>query len=328
MLDPKQIEHMDQISGLNKPQVAAMDKVVNQPPQSQTPFQDVANQAQNNPVMGAANFLSPAIGANINAVANQMDYMKNQPSGKGNLGQSFQNALGATGHLASQLPGVAINDAMSILGGKGIKQAVTHPLQTIQGIGGAIKTGAQLATKKGAANITTKAAQVATNEGKVGNWEDIAQKIRDSVKSQYGNSVEHMKAVNKLLAQEAPSKVGRQAGTAITKTPTELLNLRRQITARSGTGNIIQHLMGVKNTEDQVAGVARNIISQNVHKLAPGSIGADRAYSWWSKAKGSPAEWAARLAIGKTVGSGLKQMGIPESAATDAIITLLSGQFI
>lgn len=288
--------------------------------QSQTQFQDVANAAQNNPVMGAANFLSPAIGANVGAVANQMDYMNQQPSGKGNLGQSFQNALGATGHLASQLPGVAVADATSILGGKGIKQAVTHPIQTAQSIAKPF----QLATKKGATSITTKAVQSATAAGKTAKWDDIANEVRDAVKSQYGNSVEHTRAVNKFLAQEVPAKLGKN----VTKTPTELLQLRRQILARSGTGNIIQKLMNVKTTEDQVAGTARNVVSKYVHQLAPESQAADKAYTMWKKIGGSPAEWAARAAIGGTVGKGLKQLGVPESGTTDAILTLLAGNII
>ncbi len=192
-----------------------------------------------------------------------------------------------------------------------------------QGALGVVKA-LPLLTKRGAVTATTKAVQQATTAGKAAKWDDIASEIRNAVKSQYGNSVEHARAVNKFLAQEVPAKLGN----AVTKTPNELLTLRKQILARSGTGNIIQKLMNVKTTEDQVAGVARNVVSKYVHQLAPESQVADKAYTMWKKIGGSPAEWAARAAIGGTVGKGLKQLGIPESGTTDAILTLLAGRII
>lgn len=303
---------------------AAFAKEPQSPQAQSSAFSDAANSVQSNPVMQTANFLSPGIGANINATANQMDYMANQPNTKGDLGASATNALDATGHLAEQLPGAAVGDALSIVGGKGIKNVVTNPVQAVKSVTNPIVTGAKLLTKKGAANITTNAAKAATDLGKTAKWNDIANEVRTAVQSQYGNSVEHMRAAEKLLAQEAPAKLGKN----ISKTPSELLDLRRQILARSGTGNIISKLMGMKNTEDQVAGVARNIISQHVHELAPESKMADKAYSLWSKAKGSPAEWIGRSLVGATAGKVGKVLGIPESATGDAVISLLSGTII
>lgn len=242
--------------------------------------------------------------------------------------------------VAHSGPAEAVQHATGVnplLNSQTLQQEQQQPLQNIAGdVGGAAATlgggellglgvkAAPLLTKAGAAARTSKAVQAATAAGKTAKWEDIANEVKRAVKSQYGNSVEHTNAVNKFLAQESPAKLGKN----VTKTPQELLMLRKQILARSGTGNIIQKLMNVKTTEDQVAGVARNVVSKYVHQLAPDSQAGDKAYTMWKKIGGSPAEWAARAAIGGTVGKGLKQLGIPESGTTDAILTLLAGRVI
>lgn len=105
-----------------------------------TNFQGKVESASQNPVMKVVDFLAPAIKTNANVVANQMDYQSRMPNTKGDLLGSVKNAAMATGNLASQLPKAALDDALTMLGAKGLKQVATHPVQSVKAMGGALKT--------------------------------------------------------------------------------------------------------------------------------------------------------------------------------------------
>lgn len=98
-------------------------------------------------------------------------------------------------------------------------------------------------------------------------------------------------------------------------TPSDLLKTRRQITARAG-GNFFKKALMGEDINDKVANAARRVISQSVHKLAPGTILPDKLYSLYSnKLIGSPAQMGLEAALGyllgpkiaKTVGGAMGQ---------------------
>src|SRR3990167_101508 len=238
-----------------------------------------------------------------------------QPASQTGIGQFLPNpkfigeTIGAAGELAaSRLPFLR---GVGGLAGRSTAAGVIHgattpnaPIQeraisagvegVVGGVVGKASSFLPLTTKRGTAKATEKAAAEATAQGKGVNWNELQSKITQSVKSKFGERRDVQNALDNLLVEKTPSAIqppyiGAPAGQGSTtgtflKTPSELLDWRRQLTMRQGGG--IFKLLGGKSISDKVEGQARTIISEEIHRMVPKSVTPDKLYSIYSNLHG------------------------------------------
>jgi hypothetical protein len=188
-------------------------KLSNSTNQSQgTNLEGTVQKAFDNPVGNAVNFLAPAIQSNLGAVGNVLDYQSKQQRPE-NFGQAVSNAASATGNLVTQLPKVAWDDAMTILGAKGLKQVVTHPIQTATGVTQAISQVPKYFTKGGVANLADQAASKATQAGQSIHWDDLMAQAKAKVIKQFGDNAAVRKALSNVISPRVPSGIDNPLST-------------------------------------------------------------------------------------------------------------------
>lgn len=142
-------------------------------------------------------------------------------------------------------------------------------------------------TKSVAGKNVAKAAQKATDEGVKIAWDKGENNLMDQIvgeikkKMVWNNEVRD--ATNNLVSNltKVPETVTGQNGLPMignsTFNPTELLQTRSQVTRTVGD-KIFNALQGKSGgVEDKVYSIARNVISKNLHKLAPETLGPDAA---------------------------------------------------
>jgi hypothetical protein len=155
-----------------------------------------------------------------------------------------------------------------------------------------------LATKGGVAKRTTELAEKSTKKGTVIDWDTLEKNIISKTRSKLGNVPEVNQPLETILREGLPNQMTRSPGIysgnpgmpgfadELVKTPTELLNWRRQILARGGSGNGLQQLLGKlmgSDVESKVQGIARGEISAALKNTVPGISPMDRLYSLYSK---------------------------------------------
>lgn len=233
-------------------------------------------------------------------------------SAKGNFPKAFSNAVSNIGNVATQIPGVALENASNIYGLKGLK------------IGGKVTgTAIKYPTKGFAAKGAEKAAAAATKEGVVGDWGTLAKSIMSKTTDKLGNNKEIEDALTKLIQEKIPdaTKFSQPA-----LTPDELLKWRRQISARGAGNGVLANLFKGSNIEDKVNSVGRSAISGYLHDIAPKTKTPDKVYSIYKKLEkvglGSPVRAGATLTGGYLGNEISKRTGVP------APIAELIGAFI
>lgn len=110
---------------------------------------------------------------------------------------------------------------------------------------------------------------------------------------------------NGPLRDPTPFSLDSLMTTPAKLTPEELLNWRRQILAREGSG--IMELIKGSDIDKKVSGIARQEFSKSLHKIAPKTKDIDKIYSLYSK-------------------GGILSGGIPEKLAKLGIASLLYSQ--
>lgn len=176
-------------------------------------------------------------------------------------------------------------------------QAVKAPLDFLTKGVKAAQQGTKILTKKGAAELSSKAAKEASAQGAGVPWDDVAKKITDEAIETFGDTKEVRDSVQKLLASRTPPGIESMPETLL-QTPDDLLRWRRQISARQGKGFLERALKG-NDLDDKVENIARRTVSNEVHRLAPGTRTPDKAYSLYSKGGkfgGDVPTWLLRIA--------------------------------
>ena len=157
-------------------------------------------------------------------------------------------------------------------------------------------------------------------------------KIRGAVSTKFGDKKEITKTLNQTLSEHtppalapnpaglnpsAPAGAGSTAGE-FNFDPTKLLNWRRQIQQRGGQ-NFLQRVLTGSDLTQKVEGEVRNIISKELHSLAPDTLTPDRVYSFYSKIHGDAPTWAKRIILGVAADQIFKRTGI--GRATTGLLT-------
>ncbi len=224
-------------------------------------------------------------------------------------GNTLQDLMTGKGMARTALP-AALTDA-TIADVPNIAKGAINVVKSIPKI-------ASNLTFKGAANAATKAASKATAEGANATWDDLQYDVRSQVEKQLGNTQEVRDAVNNLLSEKTPAALEGQGANALTKSPTDLLDWRRQITARGGGGGVLANLFKGTNIDSKVSSIARKVISSNLHDIAPGTQTPDKLYSFYKTLGGDVPTWIKRVVAGtiadRTVG---KRFGGPIEGLID-----------
>lgn len=312
------------------------------------PNQGAVDSYFNNPVGKIADFISPAIHANTGILANQMDYMKNQPNATGNFPQALSNAASATGHLASQLPEAGLNDALSIFGAGALKgganiakQVATHPIQSAQAVGStlsaipkfgqsAIALAKQLPNNLSYNQIGKAINTAATNAPKI-SWDtQVADKAIANAKD-LPKSVQE--ALGKLLSkQEPPMDLVQQPNGNFTSQPpsisgTQALELRKTLGASQAKDIFGRLKLPSSNDTQQATDVLRRTVSDTLKQVAPDIKTPDAWYSFYKRIHGDVPTWGKRIVGGYIADQilGNKAKGLPEGVI-DALGALLAGE--
>lgn len=250
-------------------------------------------------------------------------FQSQQPSSKGNLGQSISNAAASTGELARRTignPNLWLEDTLNALAFRGAKGAA--PI-----IASDAKLGAnalRYPTKNALANATTNIADQATQTGAKGTWEELNKQFTQNVMKKYGMSSGSLPpaisdALNQIRATFTPAGIESIPST-LEHTPTQLLSNRRNILNAYGGGpsKIAQLISGVSaSPEQKVASVMRGTLSDYLHELAPKTQALDKLYTLYSKGGkwgGSPVDL-------------LKKYGIPAAAGAIGLPKVVGGLF-
>lgn len=147
-------------------------------------------------------------------------------------------------------------------------------------------------TKGGAANKATLAAADSTDTGQTKALTKIQKQAAQEVKDRYGDTPEVRQALSKVLN---PEDTGQLASRPIPKNASELLDWRRQIANREGS-NFFQTVFKGSDLDAKVSRTVRDVISQNVHQMAPGTVLPDQIYALYSKLGGDVPKLGAELA--------------------------------
>lgn len=179
-------------------------------------------------------------------------------------------ALTATGEVV--LPEV-LDKVGKVL--KSVSRPVTSVLRnpTMRSAGRNVGKGAQAATERGAS--------VGWNEGEGNLSDQIIKAVRDKI----GYDTEVRDVTTNFLAGQTPTPgtIGTGGNMRIaetTLTPNDLLATRSKLSAKYGKdifGRAIDS--NVNALELKVAQIARNVVSKNLHKLAPETLPPDVALS-------------------------------------------------
>lgn len=244
-----------------------------------SPSEDQAmnpNQPGSGPIPSALSGAKTGVGVGINSFGGQLTKgieAAHLIPGQGIVNSGLNKSLAAfpTGAgfnigQANSTPGSAV--------ASGALASLLYPLMSALGSGSL--------TKKGATNKSSKAAELASKKGEGISWNDISTEIKDEVRKQYGDTPEVRRSLGKILN---PEDLGQLDTRQAIKTPTELLDWRRQILSREGS-NLFKNMFSGSDLDQKVAGTARSIISHNVHDLAPGTINPDQAYTLYSALRG------------------------------------------
>ena len=187
-------------------------------------------------------------------------------------GNSFLTSL-LTGGLRGASHGLAQDNAtpQSVA----TSAAVTAPIE-----GGAYLLGKVLPylTKKGVINKTNEAVKTATEKGKGMTFSDLSEAAKEKVKQKLGWTQEVRDAFNSTITEKTPASIEPGAGNF---DPQQMLDWRRQIQARQGSG-IFKFLQKGGDMQGKVDSIIRSTVSENLHKLAPESIKPDKLYSLYS----------------------------------------------
>lgn len=194
-------------------------------------------------------------------------------------------------------------------------------------VGGALKTltGGWM-SKSALANMTTKSAEDATKQGVAFSLDDVKQTIIDEATKGGKDTTEMSSALDDMFKNKLSQDVIDQGYM----TPSDLLNLRRNLTTSEG-GNLFQQILSHlqrtpgSGADLQAAKAARNVASDLVHQSAPGSLTPDQVYSLYKKIGGSPAEWLKRIGVGVAVDRGQKALGIKNPTINSALDVILGG---
>ena len=316
----------------------------------QQPTQSLGQQALGF-LKGAANFVAPRtteVVSNIATGKNQpyqtKDYLL---SGLGPLGQMLggspaaQQASGAGGEIASYL----IPTARGLQGSKlSAKLGLAGAVSGATGEGDILQKGQNAALQGGlgyltggtlekvlpvlkypsksrAANVATKEAEKATKAGEGIHWDDLQEQIRERIKTKLGDNPKIRTITNRLLSEKTPAAVqptipepggpGSTAGSFL-KSPSELLDWRRQI-ARRGGKTFFEQMFRSASLENKIEAEARSILTKEIHRMAPKTLSADKIYSFYSKPGNTDIPgWVKRIAVGYLARQGTNQVLGPQ----------------
>jgi hypothetical protein len=131
MLDPKQISHMDQVTGLGKAQVSAMDKVVQQKKQPQTPEDKVTGMGKTvlNTTQGIGGFLN-SIG-----LGGAVDIAANTPVAQEIQSASGVNPLENSQLMKDKMKNPLLSGAQDVVGAASWMVPETKALQAVPMVG-------------------------------------------------------------------------------------------------------------------------------------------------------------------------------------------------
>lgn len=281
-------------------------------------------------VSGPLSFLTGKAGIPNPTVAEFPDKLANMPllgeSGKLINSPGIKNAL--INHLlhggaGGAIYGIGQQGKDFSLGKEGLYAGTGAAAETLLS---ALSSG--MASYKGA----NKAIEKGAAEGGSTHWDDLEEKIRKQVTKEMGDNAETKQALDKFIASKTPAAEGMipenpsgiplesnavpefdpngpYNGPLMNPTPydahaqdiinpaeqssTDLLTTRRDID-NSLPQNFFQKMQRAGSADDRVAGIARRVVSQNLHELAPGTVTPDKLYSFYKKFGDIPT-WAQRL---------------------------------
>lgn len=206
--------------------------------------------------------------------------------------QTAKDAAGLAPWLAGGSGGLSLARQAGMGGSRGLLNAVAQedvtPGRVIgQTVGGAIAEPSFNAilraipylTKGQVIKKTNEAVAKATAEGKGMTFDDLSQLAENKVKAKLGWTNEVRKAFNSTIVEKTPASIEPGAGKF---DPQQMLDWRRQIQARQGSG-IFNLLQKGSDIQGKVDSIIRSTVSENLHKLAPESIKPDKLYSLYSR---------------------------------------------
>ena len=176
-------------------------------------------------------------------------------------------------------------------------------------------------SKSRAANVATKEAEKATKAGEGIHWDDLQEQIRERIKTKLGDNPKIRTITNRLLSEKTPAAVqptipepggpGSTAGSFL-KSPSELLDWRRQI-ARRGGKTFFEQMFRSASLENKIEAEARSILTKEIHRMAPKTLSADKIYSFYSKPGNTDIPgWVKRIAVGYLARQGTNQVLGPQ----------------
>jgi hypothetical protein len=171
------------------------------------------------------------------------------------------------------------------------KNIVEKPVDLIKNTAGTVTDIIKNPTKSIAGKNVGKAAEAATEKGAKIAWQDgegnLMDQIVNEVKKKMVWNKEVKEATNTLISNLTPvpeTTVAGQVGQATNLpmigntafTPSDLLKTRTQITQTAGQ-RIFNALSGKGSAaDDKVMSIARNVISKNLHRVAPETLTPDK----------------------------------------------------
>lgn len=279
---------------------------------------ELSMQEGNNPLIGLN------VPTGVKTITGQMNqpnkYMSSQDYQAATSPNVLSRASAALGpQVGTALDALTAGDIPGIMGG-------------LKAGGAALKELPSYLTKSGLAQKSTEAARAATEAGTKISWGDISKDIQSQVYKQLGKTKDVQDALNTIISEKTPAGLESMApdvkigGIGTSMSPSDLLDWRRQILGREGTG-ILKALTG-SNVTDKVSSIARSVISKNLHDYVPATVTPDKLFSFYSAIKGDVPTWAKRAVGGfladKLIGS--KLGGLPQGVV-DSLGLLLGGGF-
>lgn len=184
---------------------------------------------------------------------------------------------------------------------KGVPSVIKGAGKILTKPAGAVKSVIQYPLKGSAGKAVGKLAEEATEEGAKIGWdkpleeggEVLVDEIKKRVFEKFPATREIRDAFGKLISSLTPTpetEIVGQVGQAknlpmiknISLNPTELLKYRTQLQNSWGS-RIFNYMKGGSDVDMKVAGIARNVISETLHGIAPKTLSPDKALAIYHK---------------------------------------------
>lgn len=257
----------------------------------------------------AGDFVAPTATEKITNSSNNLSMGSNKPM---SLPDAAANAAKQTGDFAKyifdpklikELGTIAAGAEVAPVVGGAIGNIVSKGAKFTGPVVESIANASKYLTKGGLSSLTDEAATAATKEGQYIHWDDLMEQARERIIKQLGDNKATRKAFSNVTAPRTPAGIESLPET-LRQTPENLLTLRRNLINSYGK-NILQGSSesGLSALEQKIAGIVRGTVSDNLHRIAPGTVRPDQMYRIYSKS-------------GPVAKQLLKLIGVPALAIT------------